>query len=60
MATLDHHPTSKHYLIRFRFAGRSYKRSLKTTNQKLAETAVARVEETISRGVLETHPKPTQ
>ncbi len=48
MATLDKHPTSNHFLIRFRFAGRSYKRSLKTDNKKNAESALSRLEETLS------------
>lgn len=56
MATLEHHPTSNHFLIRFRFAGRSFKRSLKTENKQHAEAALARLHETISmvqRGFLE-------
>ncbi len=48
MATLEQHPTSKHFLIRFRFAGRSFKRSLKTENKKDAQSALSRLHETIS------------
>lgn len=56
MATLERHPTSNHYLIRFRFGGRSFKRSLKTENKQHAQAALARLHETISmiqRGFLE-------
>lgn len=60
MATLEHHPTSNSYLIRFRFAGRSFKRSLKTTNKQIAEAALSRLHETISmvtRGFLAMPPE---
>lgn len=56
MASLDQHSASKQFYIRFRFAGRSFKRSLKTQSRPHAEAALARLQETISmlqRGFLE-------
>ncbi len=56
MASLDIDNYSKLHRIRFRFAGRSYKRSLKTTDRYEAMTVKGRVEETIrllERGRLE-------
>ena len=56
MASLDIDNSSRRHRIRFRFAGRSYKRSLKTTDRYEAMTVKGRVEETIrllERGRLE-------
>ena len=56
MASLDVDGSSRLHRIRFRFAGRSYKRSLKTTDRCEAMTVKGRVEETIrllERGRLE-------
>jgi integrase len=39
---------SNHYRIRFRYAGREFKRSLSTSNPRLARGMLARVEETLA------------
>ncbi len=59
MATIVRDARSKQYHIRFRFAGRSFKRSLKTDRETHASASLARLTETISlvrRGVLELPP----
>lgn len=59
MATIVRDAHSKQYHIRFRFAGRSFKRSLKTDREAHAAASLARLKETISlvrRGVLELPP----
>ena len=48
VASLEYDSASQSYRIRFRFAGRSFKRSLSTDNRKLANLTLARVEETLS------------
>ena len=48
MASLEFDKTSQFYRIRFRFAGRAFKRSLSTDNRKLANATLARVEETLA------------
>jgi integrase len=48
VASLEFDKTSRSYRIRFRFAGRSFKRSLSTDNRKLANSTLARVEETLA------------
>ena len=56
MPSLELNPSSNRYHVRFRFAGRAFKRSLKTSDRMEAEAALARVTETMSlvdRGVLE-------
>jgi integrase len=45
MASLLFDQDSKTFYVRFRYGGRSFKRSLDTVNQKLARGQVARVEE---------------
>jgi len=45
MASLLFDQDAKTFYVRFRFGGRSFKRSLETANQKLARGQVARVEE---------------
>lgn len=60
MATIVRDTHSDQYHIRFRFAGRSFKRSLKTDRQTQAAASLARLTETISlvrRGVLELPPE---
>jgi integrase len=47
MATLEHDSSSGRYRVRFRYGGRAFKRTLKTRNEKEAEGARARVDETI-------------
>ena len=59
MATIVRDTHSDQYHIRFRFAGRSFKRSLKTDREAHAAASLARLTETISlvrRGVLELPP----
>lgn len=59
MASLEHDPTSGHYRVRFRYDGRPYKRSLKTTERREADAVLGRIEETIrllERGRLEMPP----
>lgn len=56
MATILRDSQSDQYHIRFRFAGREFKRSLKTDQEKQAAASQARLTETISlvrRGVLD-------
>lgn len=48
MATIEQDTSSKQFFIRFRFVGRSYKRSLKTENKKDAQSALSRLNETLS------------
>lgn len=48
VASLEHDSESQSYRIRFRFAGRAFKRSLSTPDRKLARSTLARVEETLS------------
>jgi hypothetical protein len=47
MASLDRDPISGTFHIRFRYRGRSFKRSLGTGNAKLARAIECRVEETL-------------
>ena len=47
MASIQQDPQSKNYRIRFRFGGRRYFRSLKTTEIKVARSVLGRVEETL-------------
>jgi integrase len=47
MASLFLDQESGNFYVRFRYGGRSFKRSLDTNNQKLARAHVARVEETL-------------
>jgi len=61
MASIQQDLHSGIYRIRFRFAGRSYNRSLKTTNLKAARAVLGRIEENlqlIEKGRLEVPPKP--
>ena len=56
MASLELDPVSGRHRIRFRFAGRAYKRSLKTQDRREARAVVGRVDEMIrllERGRLE-------
>lgn len=60
MATIVRDTHSNQYHIRFRFAGRSSKRSLRTDRETQAAASLARLTETISlvrRGVLELPPE---
>jgi len=43
MAWLEEHPTSGHFKICFRLGNRKLKKTIKTTNQKEAEGALARL-----------------
>src|SRR5262245_9808140 len=59
MATLEYDPIAGRHRIRFRYGGRSFKRSLKTQDLAEVHGVVARVEETIrliDRGRLEIPP----
>lgn len=47
MASLRQSPRSGRYLVVFRYGGRQYQRSLKTTDPKSAASACARVEDTL-------------
>jgi integrase len=47
MASIEFDEVSGRYRIRFRYGGKPYKRSLKTTEKREAENVVGRVEETI-------------
>ena len=47
MASIEFDEASGRYRIWFRYAGKPYKRSLKTTEKREAEAVVGRVEETI-------------
>ncbi len=47
MASLEQHPTSKVFRIRFRFGGRQFFRSIKTQDRKVARSILGRVEETL-------------
>ena len=56
VAYLELDPLSQHYRVRFRYAGKQYKRSLRTTDSREARGLKGRVEETIlllERGRLE-------
>jgi hypothetical protein len=56
MAWLEQHPTAGHFKICFRWAGRKLKKTVKTTSQEDAETALARFRENLhllERGRLE-------
>jgi integrase len=56
MPSLEFDNDADTYRVRFRFAGRSFKRSLHTASEKLADAALARIDETlmlIDRGRLE-------
>ncbi len=48
VASLEFDKTSQCYRIRFRFAGRAFKRSLATSNRRLALATLARAEETLA------------
>ncbi len=59
MASLEQHPKSKVYRIRFRFGGRQFFRSIKTKDKNVARSIKGRVEETlrlIEQGRLEIPP----
>jgi len=47
MAHLELDSSSGRYRVRFRFGGRQYKRSLKTSDYRLAQALVGRIDETI-------------
>jgi hypothetical protein len=47
MASLLFDRESKHFFVRFRYGGRSFKRSLGTGNEKLARAQAGRIEETL-------------
>ena len=47
MASLEKDESSGFYRARFRFRGKSYKRSLKTRNERDAHAGIARIDETI-------------
>jgi hypothetical protein len=47
MAWLEQHPTSRRFKVCFRWGGRQFKKTLKTTNPDTAEVVLRRVEETI-------------
>jgi hypothetical protein len=47
VASIQQDPKSKTFRIRFRFGGRRYFRSLKTTEFKVAQSILGRVEETL-------------
>lgn len=47
MAFLEFDQRSQRYRVRFRFAGREFKRSLGTADRRLASAAAARVDETL-------------
>lgn len=56
VASLEYDDIAENYLVRFRFNGRSYKRSLHTGNNREARAVLGRIEETIlliERGRLE-------
>ena len=60
MAWLEQHPTSGHFKICFRWAGKKQKKTIKTTNRKDAEAILLRFEENIGlmeRGRLELPPE---
>lgn len=48
MAFLESDPATGVYRVRFRFGGREFKRSLKTTSERAALARVARIEETVA------------
>ena len=59
MAWLEEHPTSGHFKICFRWAGRKLKKTVKTTSRGDADTALARFNENLQlleRGRLELPP----
>jgi len=59
MAWLEEHPTSGHFKICFRWAGRKLKKTVKTTDRAHAETALARFIDNLNlleRGRLELPP----
>jgi integrase len=59
MAWLEEHPTSGHFKICFRWAGRKLKKTVKTTSRADADTALARFKENLQlleRGRLELPP----
>lgn len=47
MATISQDPASKKYRIHFRFGGKQFQKSLKTTDQKEAEAALGRIDLTL-------------
>ncbi len=60
MASIQQDPQSKNFRIRFRYGGRRYFRSLNTTELKVAQSILGRVEDTlrlIDQGRLEIPPK---
>ena len=60
MASVQREKGSGFFYIRFRYGGRPFRRSLKTTNEREAEAVKGRVEETIillERGRLEIPPE---
>jgi len=48
MASLEHDDDSRRFLVRFRYAGREYKRSLKTCDRREAVSILGRIQETIT------------
>jgi integrase len=59
MAWLERHPTSGRYKVCFRWAGRQFKKTVRTTDPHEAEAVLRRVEETIGlaeRGRLDVPP----
>nr|WP_286178127.1 tyrosine-type recombinase/integrase [Rhodopirellula sp. JC639] len=60
VASIQQDPQSKNFRIRFRYGGRRYFRSLKTTELKVAQSILGRVEDTLrllEQGRLEIPPK---
>lgn len=47
MASLEYDTDAENYLVRFRYNGRSYKRSLHTGSEREARAVLGRIEETI-------------
>jgi hypothetical protein len=47
MASLLFDHASRHFYVRFRYGGRAFKRSLGTSNEKLARAQAGRIEETL-------------
>jgi integrase len=47
MPSLAQNPSSDTFYVRFRYGGRSYKRSLNTVDRRDARSAIARIDETI-------------
>ena len=59
MAWLEQHPTSRRFKVCFRWGGRQYKKTVKTTDPEEADAIRVRLEENIAlmeRGRLEAPP----